>query len=189
MSEPQRLRQVNGVAAVSAAEFIGEVAGADRFRSCHALPGTTGTRPRRSVSQPRTTPTPPRRQPTTQRRNPPGRADRRLRKSRRPGIPRPQAGSRGHPGNEAVCSLRHRISDTIYRDTLADAQKAQQAHNQAPLDIGQREPDMLWAVKRVGHLHVGGWSRRHGAHSWCSKRVPHSSLSPNLRRQENERWT
>jgi transposase len=123
------LRQVHGVAAVSAAKFIGEVAGADRFRSRHAFARHNGTAPtpvwsgnterhRLSRAGNRQLNAAIHRVALTQARS---WADARAYLDRRQEV--------GATRKEAIRSLKRRISDTIYRAMLADAQ-AHQIHQQ-----------------------------------------------------------
>jgi transposase len=129
-------RQVHGVAAVSSAKFIGEVAGIARFRSRHAFARHNRTAPdTRLVRQHRAAPAQPSGQPTTQRK--------RFTESPSPGSFLADARSyldrrqeAGATRKEAIRSLKRRISDTIYRAMLADAQ-AHRAMSSTPLDIGE----------------------------------------------------
>jgi len=117
-----QLRQVHGVAAVSAAKFIGEVAGIARFRSRHAFARHNGTAPtpvwsgnterhRLSRAGNRQLNAAIHRVALTQARS---WADARDYLDRRQ--------EAGATRKEAIRSLKRRISDTIYRAMLADAQ-------------------------------------------------------------------
>lgn len=115
------LRQVHGVAAVSAAKFIGEVAGVGRFRSRHAFARHNGTAPtpvwsgnserhRLSRAGNRQLNAAIHRVALTQARSHPQARDyldQRL-----------QAGA---TRKEAIRSLKRRLSDVVYRAMLADA--------------------------------------------------------------------
>lgn len=108
------LRQVHGVAAVSAAKFIGEVAGIDRFplspRLCTPQRNSADTR---LVRQDRAAPAQPRGESATQRRDSPRRSYSSSLMGRRPRLPRPPGGSRCHPqGSHPVTqapTLRHHL--------------------------------------------------------------------------------
>lgn len=116
------LRQVHNVAAVSAAKFIGEVAGIARFRSRNAFARHNGTAPtpvwsgntdrhRLSRAGNRQINAAIHRVALTQARSLPD-ARRYLDRRQEAGATR----------KEAIRSLKRRISDTIYRAMLADAQ-------------------------------------------------------------------
>ena len=117
------LRQVHGVAALSAAKFIGEVAGITRFRSRHAFARHNGTAPTPVWSG------------NTERHRLSRAGNRQLNaaihrvaltQARSWADARDYLDHRQQAGatrKEAIRSLKRRISDTIYRAMLADAQE------------------------------------------------------------------
>ena len=118
------LRDIHGVAGVSAAKLIGEVAGIERFRSRHAFARHNGTAPtpvwsgnserhRLSRAGNRQLNAAVHRMALTQARsNPPARAY--LERRQKAGATR----------KEAIRSLKRRLSDVIYRAMLTDAAAA-----------------------------------------------------------------
>ena len=118
------LRQIHGVAGVSAAKFIGEVAGIDRFRSRHAFARHNGTAPtpvwsgnnerhRLSRAGNRQLNAAIHRIALTQARSHP---DAQAYLARR--------AEKGATRKEAIRSLKRRLSDIVYRAMLADAELA-----------------------------------------------------------------
>ena len=115
------LREVHGVAAVSAAKFIGEVAGIERFRSRHAFARHNGTAPTPVWSG------------NTERHRLSRAGNRQLnaaihRVAHTQARSHPQARDyldqrlkAGATRKEAIRSLKRRLSDVVYRAMLADA--------------------------------------------------------------------
>jgi len=115
------LREVHGVAAVSAAKFIGEVAGIERFRSRHAFARHNGTAPTPVWSG------------NTERHRLSRAGNRQLnaaihRVALTQARSHPQARDyldqrlkAGATRKEAIRSLKRRLSDVVYRAMLADA--------------------------------------------------------------------